>query len=318
MSSMSNALSVQKQNTSGRSLIHFAWLTLAYNVGVIIWGAYVRATGSGAGCGSHWPLCNGEIVVPAAPTKTLIEYTHRVTSGLALISVIALVIWCWRTTRRGNWSRPASALALAFMLNEAFLGALLVKFNYVAQNASTARAVVLSLHFANTLLLLACLATTAYLLSSRACDFVLRAKRRDLVLIAAGLLAVMTMGVTGSLAALGDTLFPAQSLQSSLHQDFSSASFYLLRIRFLHPLAALLGGAYILWLLTRHFHNQRSRHRLFTAVGVLLGAQVIMGSANVLLLAPVWLQLVHLAVADCLWISLVVVSADLLFATSWS
>src|ERR1700747_2464372 len=136
----------------------FAWLTLAYNFAVIVWGAYVRATGSGAGCGSHWPLCNGEIVVPSASIKTLIEYTHRVTSGLALISVVILVIWCWRAACRGHWSRYASALALAFMLNEAFLGAMLVKFNYVAENASKARAVFLSLHFANTLLLLACLA----------------------------------------------------------------------------------------------------------------------------------------------------------------
>ena len=305
MSSVSNALSAQKQNAGGRSLVHFAWITLAYNVGVIIWGAYVRATGSGAGCGSHWPFCNGEIVVPAASTKTLIEYTHRVTSGLALISVVVLMVCCCRSTRKGNSSRLASALALAFMLKEAFLGAMLVKFNYVAQNASTARAVLLSLHFANTPPLLGCLAATAYFLSRRARDFTVSDKHRDLVLIAAGLVALMMMGVTGSLAALGNTLFPAHSLQSSLQQDFSSASFYLLRIRFLHPLAALLGGAYILWLLTKHFQIESSRYRLFTAVCVLLGAQVAAGIANVLLLAPVWLQLVHLAVAGCLWISLV-------------
>ncbi len=44
----------------------YAWGVLLWNVLVALWGAYVRATGSGAGCGSHWPTCNGEIL-PRAP-----------------------------------------------------------------------------------------------------------------------------------------------------------------------------------------------------------------------------------------------------------
>src|SRR5215470_14508805 len=113
------AISAGKQDTAGNKIACFAWITLAYNVAVILWGAYVRATGSGAGCGSHWPLCNGDVVVPLGSAKTLIEYTHRVTSGLALISVLILIVWIWRATPKNHWSRYASACALALMLNEA-------------------------------------------------------------------------------------------------------------------------------------------------------------------------------------------------------
>src|SRR5262249_24948503 len=84
----------------GRSLARFAWLLVVYNIAVILWGAYVRATGSGAGCGSHWPLCNGEIVPRAAQAQTLIEFTHRITSGISLLLVAILAVWTWmRTTR---------------------------------------------------------------------------------------------------------------------------------------------------------------------------------------------------------------------------
>lgn len=292
----------------------FAWMTLAYNVAVILWGAYVRVTGSGAGCGNHWPLCDG-VVLPETPQmQTVIEFTHRLTSGLALITVVTLCVWCWRKTSRGEWSRYTAALGVAVMLNEALLGALLVKLNHVAQDRSTARAIFLSLHFANTLLLLACLAATAYLLSNGARRLTLKAKRGQMIIIGLGLLATITMGITGSLAALGDTLFPASSLQSSLMQDFSSSSYYLLRLRLLHPLAAVLGGSYLVWLLARAFRTQSGSRTLSILVLALLTVQFGLGAANVILLAPIWLQLVHLLVADMLWISLVITSLDLLFA----
>src|SRR5260370_17404356 len=83
----------------------FAWFGVAYNIIVIVWGAYVRATGSGAGCGSHWPLCNGEFLPTTPQTQTVIEFTHRVTSGGLLVLVAILLIWCWRRTAKGDWPR---------------------------------------------------------------------------------------------------------------------------------------------------------------------------------------------------------------------
>ena len=125
---------------AGAGLVRFAWLTLAYNIGVILWGAYVRATGSGAGCGEHWPLCNG-VVIPRDPSAaTIIEFSHRLTSGLALISVVVLLVWVWRAFKPGHPARRGAAWTVFFMVTEAGVGAGLVLFQLVAENASMARA----------------------------------------------------------------------------------------------------------------------------------------------------------------------------------
>src|SRR5215468_8997165 len=139
------------------SLARFAWLVVAYNLAVILWGAYVRATGSGAGCGSHWPLCNGEILPATQQSQTLIEFTHRVTSGLSLVLVSVLLIWCWRRTAKGDWPRYSAVSSAVLLFNEAVLGAMLVLFDYVGLDQSASRAVILCLHFGNTLLLVAAL-----------------------------------------------------------------------------------------------------------------------------------------------------------------
>src|SRR5215470_17544535 len=109
-------------DASIRPLARFAQLTVAYNIAVILWGAYVRATGSGTGCGGHWPLCNGNLIPASAPPQTMIEFVHRVTSGSALVMTSLLVIWCWRKTTKGDWSRYSSLFASLLVLNEALLG----------------------------------------------------------------------------------------------------------------------------------------------------------------------------------------------------
>src|SRR5262249_51107594 len=137
------------------ALASYSWLVLAYTIGVILWGAYVRATGSGAGCGGHWPLCNGKVLPPTAQTQTFIEFTHSVTSGLSLVLVAVLLIWIWRRTAKGDWPRYSAVVAAVLLLNEALLGALLVIFEHVGMDRSVSRAVFLGLHFGNTLLLVA-------------------------------------------------------------------------------------------------------------------------------------------------------------------
>ncbi len=145
-------------------LAHFAWFVVAYNVAVIVWGAYVRATGSGAGCGSHWPLCNGEFLPTTPQTQTVIEFTHRVTSGVSLVLVAILLIWCWRRTTKGDWPRWSAVAAAVLLFNEALLGALLVLVDHLGGlDRSTPHALFLCLHFGNTLFLLAALALTACL-----------------------------------------------------------------------------------------------------------------------------------------------------------
>jgi heme A synthase len=110
----------------------FAWATLCFNVAVALWGAFVRATGSGAGCGNKWPGCGGSVLGASAKSQTIIEFTHRMTSGVALLMVAILVLWCWRATSKGNWARYSAILAAAFLANEALLGAALVLLGQVA------------------------------------------------------------------------------------------------------------------------------------------------------------------------------------------
>jgi len=147
------------------ALRRFAWGVLAYFIAVILWGTLVRATGSGAGCGNHWPLCNGTVIQHSASVETIIEFTHRITSGLSLFAVVGLAVWTFAGTVRGHLARRAAVASVAFTLIEAILGALLVKLGYTAGSQSPLRPAFLALHLTNTLLLLAALTLTAHLLS---------------------------------------------------------------------------------------------------------------------------------------------------------
>src|SRR5215470_19249997 len=185
-SSVANQGSAASISEDGRvSLSHFAWFTLAYNVAVVLWGAYVRATGSGAGCGNHWPLCNGEFLPVTSRAQTLIEFAHRATSGLSLVLVATLLIWSWRRTAKGEWPRYSVAAAGILLFNEALLGAMLVIFEHVGMDRSASRAVFLSLHFGNTLLLVAALTLTAKWLTKRPSRLERSAKRLERVVVIA-------------------------------------------------------------------------------------------------------------------------------------
>src|SRR5512134_3157490 len=148
-----------------RRFATYAWAVLVFNVLVILWGAYVRATGSGAGCGSHWPLCNGQVIPRDAGLTTLVEFSHRLTSGLALVAIVVLLAWTWRACAPGHPARRGAVLSLVFILTEAAVGAGLVLFQLVADNASMARAMFMAAHLVNTFVLLACIALTAWWLS---------------------------------------------------------------------------------------------------------------------------------------------------------
>ncbi len=298
------------------AVARFAWITLGCNVAVVLWGAYVRATGSGAGCGNKWPLCNGNVLSTSARAQTIIEFTHRMTSGIVLLMVAGLVIWCWRVTSRRDWGRYSAILAALFLANEALLGAALVLLDHVAQDKSAGRVFFLCLHFGNTLLLLATLSLTAAWLSKGGGSFTLVRKPREVIAIGVGLLATMLIGITGAVAALGDTLFPATSLRSSVMQDFSPGAPALLHFRLLHPVVAVIAAGYILWVIGRTSRRRGRLSKLAISLVVLLCAQLSLGILNVLLLTPIWLQILHLLVGDGFWIALVLASADLVLVNA--
>lgn len=289
-------------------LPRFAWIVLAYNVAVVLWGAVVRATSSGAGCGDHWPLCNGVVVQTHPQLATLIELAHRMTSGITVIAILVLLFWTFRSTIAGHLARFTVVASSLLIFNEALIGALLVLLRLTKDNHSPARAVYLSLHLANTLLLLAALALCAHFLSRGEAYDRRTVRFTQLPVVITGLVAILGVGVTGTLAALSDTLFPATSVGAALAQDFSHSGNWLEQIRLLHPASAVIAGLFICWLLLRSV-GRRADRKVAVGVLVLLAVQCALGIADVVLLAPLWLQIAHLLGADILWIALVVLAA---------
>jgi len=265
----------------------------------------VRATGSGAGCGNHWPLCNGEVIPRTPRIDTIIEFTHRMMSGGAVFLTLALLLAIFATSERLQPARKAIVVATVLLFNEAILGALLVKLGYVTGNRSVGRVVLLSIHLSNTLLLLGAYTLTAYFLE-RPWRFTI--SRRNLWLSAVGLFSTLIVGVSGSLAALGDTLFPATSLRAAFVQDFASNSPMLLRLRSVHPLSAFLATLFVIWLLKRSWGSP-----LANFVLGLLAFQIALGFTDLLLLAPTWMQVLHLLGADLYWAALLWLSAQQTF-----
>lgn len=288
----------------------YAWAVLGYNLFVVLWGAYVRATGSGAGCGRHWPLCNGEVVPRSAQAETVIELGHRLTSGLALLAVVGMLVWAFRAYPRGHRVRTGAVLSLVFIVVEALVGAGLVLLELVAENASVARAYWMIAHLLNTFILVGVLTVTAWWASGGSAVR-LRGSGAAGWALAAAMVGVLLVGATGAVAALGDTLFPAESLGQGLRDSFSRDSHPLVRLRKIHPMGAVLIGAIVVGA-ARFLARARptdSTERLAGAVTAIYAAQLVAGAANVALLAPVWLQLVHLLLADLLWIALVLLGA---------
>ncbi len=291
----------------------FAWAALAYNLLVILWGAYVRASGSGAGCGSHWPLCNGQIIPQAPAVTTMVEFTHRLSSGVALLLAIAGLVWARRAYPRGHAVRLGAGLTMFFMITEALVGAGLVLLGLTDKNDSAARAVSLGIHLVNTFLLLAALVLTAWWASGGA-RVRLRGQGAVLGMFAVALLGAIAVGATGAITALGDTLFPAQSLAQGLQQDLSPTAHFLIQLRVVHPILAVLVGAFAIatgWFAAARRPGPSMRTFARVLVGIFI-AQLMIGVLNVALLAPVAMQLIHLLMADMVWLTLVLAAATAL------
>lgn len=302
--------------TAQKRFTAYAWFVLAFAIAVVLWGAGVRATGSGAGCGDQWPLCNGGWLPHAPALHTIIEFTHRVTSGPTLgLFVIGLVVFAFRLFPPRHIVRRLSVAVALFTLSEALIGAALVLLGHVGANSSPNRAYTLGVHLLNTMVLLAAMALTAWFAGAPAKgpgDVSREAPVARWLLVCAPV-AFLAISVTGAIAALADTLFAARSLSQGLQQDLSPSAHIFVRLRVWHPIiAALLGCFLIGFALAAVLRQQRAprARRLALAVVFLVLLQAGAGVVNVLLLSPVWMQITHLFIADSLWIALVLMIAD--------
>jgi heme A synthase len=289
-----------------RRFANYAWGVVFANVIVIIWGAFVRATGSGAGCGDNWPLCNGEVIPRAESVETLIEFSHRVTSGLALLAVVVLLIWAFRAFPKGHIVRKAAVVSMVFMILEALIGAALVLLQYVAFNISLGRAIWMAAHLVNTLFLLAALVLTAWWGQG---GRPVRLRNQGLVgwSLLAATIGTLVLSMSGAVTALGDTLVITGGISPTEHALVAT----LVELRILHPMIAILVGALVIGaaLITMQHRPGAGIQRIGRLIIGIYVAQLLIGSLNVVLRAPVWLQLVHLAITCAIWILFVMLAA---------
>jgi heme A synthase len=308
-------MSERAQPTSHPAFIgvsSFSWGVLGFLLLVILWGSFVRASGSGAGCGTHWPLCTGELIPQTPSWKTIVEYIHRVTSGLSLILCIGIWLMSLRQFPKGSLVRKAGVAVLCFILSEALLGAALVLLRLVENDQSLLRAVSLAVHLINTFFLLAAVTLCARWAEQKEGTLVLRKKSRLAVFASiAAVLAVLVLAASGAVTALGDTLFPVATLQAGFAQDLSPTRHFLISLRIFHPLIAVLVS--LLLIVFARGVLDRTRPRLMFHSWMVLGLQILqmsIGVLNLFMLAPVGMQLVHLLVADLVWINLVLLLAE--------
>ncbi len=292
----------------------FAWFVLAYNLVVIIWGVFLRASKSGDGCGQHWLTCHGEVIPSAPELKTVIEFSHRLTSGLAFFAVLILLIWAFRKFPKHSPVRKTALVSFVFIITEALVGAGLVLTGNTAETLTAARPFWMAGHLINTFILLAFLSLTAWFASGGKL-FNFKTQPKILLLLLLAVIGILFVGMSGSVAALSSMLFPSETLAQGIADDFSTTSNILVRLRVSHPILSGAFAVYLIFLagwLKMKFANLPNVVRWSNILSILIIIQIAFGSLTLLTLAPIVMQIGHLLLADLIWIAFVLMSANVL------
>lgn len=285
------------------SYTKFAFGVLAYNLLAVAWGVYVRASKSGDGCGSHWPLCDGDSTPLHGPIGRLVELSHRLSTALTGLLAIALIVFAFRLFPRKHIVRTAATTAMTLTLLEGLIGAALVKFQLVTNNDTGFRAGVMGFHVVSTFFLLGSIAVTA--IASHGVDRIrLRGQGAVAWMLTVGALLMILLGVSGAISALGHTLHPTEDV---IGAALRSTTPWMVRLQPLHPLISITVGLYFL-LAAGLMQHLRPDPRVKIAAGVMVGlyvGQLLLGAVNIYTRAPIGVQMLHLVVADLNWVSLV-------------
>ena len=283
----------------------FAWGVLSYSLMVIVWGYFLRISESGDGCGRDWPLCDGAVVPASAQFPTWVEYTHRVSSGIVLALVLLMAVWAIRSYRKGHPVRRAAAASLFFTFTESLFGALLVVFGWVAGDISTGRILIRPFHVTNTFLLMAALGLTAWW-ATRQVDRVVVLRRTEGRRVLPAVLVLIVLAATGSWTGLAGTAFPVESLGQGFGH-YLDPQHLLIYLRTVHPVVAALAVVILARVAASTWRRQvtPTERRLTAAIVSLAGCQLVLGPLTIVLLHPTALRLLHLLLADLLWLSLV-------------
>ncbi len=289
----------------------FAWFVLAYNIVVVIWGVFLRASKSGDGCGKYWLTCHNEVIPTAPQLKTIIEFAHRLMSGLDGFIVLGFVIWAFLIYGKGEQIRKFALVSLVFVITEGLIGGVLVLTGNTAEANTPIRPFLAISHLLNTFVLIASLALTAWLASGGG-EISIRKRGKYVWILALGIVGFIFISSSGSLAALSAMLYETKTLTEGLQQDFAGSSPLLLRLRISHPILSVLVGISIAfmagWLKTKVAENIWVE-RFSNALTILILIQICFGALTLLMLAPILMQLGHLLLADLMWISFVLMWA---------
>lgn len=279
------------------------FINLIYLLFVICFGAYVRMTGSGAGCGNHWPLCNGDVIPRTPILQTVIEYSHRITSGFLLIFSLILCYLSVKFFPKKHFIRFLCFLYLGLLIVESLLGAFLVIFEHVAQNKSVYRAFSTSFHLINTFLLV--LVAGGILYFSKYKTIVLKTipRARRVLLLVGGILFIV-VGLSGAITALGDTLFPVDRVWDAILRSQSTAEHLFVRLRVYHPFFAIFTALYIIFVCCFLKNSINYKTKLFAQFTIILFVfQIFLGYLNIYFHAPYLIQIIHLFCALLTWLS---------------
>ena len=283
-------------------LISYTKLGIVLSILSILAGAFVRATGSGDGCGSTWPTCKGKIIPQLSDTSEIIEFSHRSISGILLI-VTLIIFTKSRNMSKGSIIRTTVNFLTFFVVFEAAIGAVIVLYEWVGLNSSLPRIVAVPIHLVNTFGLLACYAILYKVLLNNFKNIKQLWDRRFVFVAFLFLLS----GATGSITALADVLFPSASFYEGLMEDFDRTSELLTRLRILYTIVAT-GLSVALIIESRKIQKDYKIDVKFLQLLVIVA--VTLGVLNVLSNIVLLLSIFHLAIADLLWITYIYVSMD--------
>ena len=296
--------SISRVSKSVRAFQYFQiylWGILLFTVAVIISGDIVQATESGAGCGDSWPKCDGTLIPAFADVHVAIEFIHRMLTSVLSFGYLGLLIGGYLLFGRRHPVWRSILFSTTILLVEILLGASLVLFGWVEDNATWGRVIADSFHVVNTLVLLGSLVLIIFL--SRPDGGILVAKsnpkRRYLIF---AMLIVILITVTGTINSLADTLY----LSDHVVVEETPIAQLLVSVRAIHPLIAIIGGFAIIGLLYLVIEEPSAQKSAlgFAVFGVIF-LQFLSGVFNIVLLTPVETQIIHLGLADTLWILLV-------------
>jgi protoheme IX farnesyltransferase len=285
----------------------FAWFVLLYNLAAVAWGVFVRASKSGDGCGTSWPLCDGASLPLNGDFARIVEASHRITTSLVGLWAIILVVWAFKKFPKGHLARFASVGFLFMTGVEGLIGKALVANRLVVMNDSALRAGYMAGHVVSTFLLLG---FSVLLIKAATMHRPIQLKGQRAVGWILGIAAfgLIFLAVSGAISALGHQLKPVDNV---LQAALNPATFWMVRIQPLHPLIAISIGLYLLLAggLIQHLRPDEKVRRAVRWMVGLYGVQLALGAMNIWFSAPIPMQMTHLVMADINWISLVVLGA---------